>query len=162
MDLAFVTGHGPELLTRLDGRKPLFRPEDVVAFGFRDAEDQAEYGSQPLPAQLLALDLPRIRREGIAAAARTALTHLCRPELDGFWIHVDADCLDDAVMPAVDFRLPGGLAPEELAGVLAMALDSGRAVGFELTIYNPDLDVDGRAGRLLADLLAGALAPSAG
>ena len=161
MDLAFVTGHGPALLTEFEGRAPLIKAADVVAFGFRDADDQAEYGSQPLPADLRSFDLPTIRRIGIAAAARDAVAHLSRDELDGFWIHIDADCLDDAVMPAVDFRLPDGLTPQELATVLAVALDSGRAVGIEITIYNPTLDSDGRAGKLLADLLVTALSKSA-
>jgi arginase len=153
MDLALVTGYGPKPLTEFEGGAPLIRASDAVAFGFRDAEDQAEYGSQPLPPELRAFDLPTIRERGIVAVAREAIAHLSRAELDGFWIHVDADCLDDAVMPAVDFRLPGGLSPSELASVLQMALDSGRAVGLEVTIYNPTLDADGRAGKLLADVL---------
>jgi arginase len=97
---------------------------------------------------------------GIVAASREAIEHLCREEVNGFWIHVDADCLDDAVMPAVDFRLSGGLLPEQLETVLTMALDSGRAVGLEITIYNPALDTDGRAGELLTDLLVHALSKS--
>jgi arginase len=157
MDLALVTGFGPDALTQYDGRAPLLRSSDAVAFGFRDAEDQAEYGSQPLPADLRAIDLPAIRRAGIEAAAEEALRHLARAELDGFWIHVDADCLDDAVMPAVDFRLPGGLAPAELQTVIAKAVATGRAVGIEVTIYNPTLDPEGRAGRMLTDLLANGL-----
>ena len=83
--------------------------------------------------------------------------HLCRGELDGFFIHLDADCLDDAVMPAVDYRLPGGLTPAELATVLRCAIASGRAVGLEVTIYNPALDMDGSAGRVLTDTIAQAL-----
>jgi arginase len=160
MDLAFVTGHGPKQLTEFEGRSPLTRETDAVAFGFRDADDQAQYGSQPLPKDLRSLDLPTIHRMGIAAAARDAIGHLSRPQLDGFWIHVDADCLDDAVMPAVDFRIPGGLQPEQLQTVLTMALNTGRAVGLEVTIYNPALDPDGRAGRFLADLLVDALSQS--
>ena len=146
MDLAFVTGHGPALLTEFEGRSPLVRATDAVAFGFRDTDDQVAYGSQPLPRELRAFDLPMIHRMGIVGAAREAIAHLCRKELDGFWIHVDADCLDDAVMPAVDFRLRGGLSQEQLETVLRMALDSGLAVGLEVTIYNPALDADGAAG----------------
>jgi arginase len=158
MDLALVTGYGPPSLTHYDGKSPLIRPADAVAFGFRDAEDQAEYGSQPLPDDLRAFDLPAIRRMGIAAAADEAIGHLTRSDLDGFWIHVDADCLDDAIMPAVDFRLPGGLSADELRIVLNKAMASGRAVGLEVTIYNPALDPERRAGKLLANLLVGALA----
>jgi arginase len=160
MDLALVTGHGPKLLTEFDGRAPLIKETDAVAFAFRDAEDQAQYGSQPLPAALRAYDLPTIRRRGIESAARAAIAHLSRPELEGFWIHVDADCLEDSIMPAVDFRLPEGLAAQELETVLKMALSSGRAVGIEVTIYNPDLDKDGSAGRLLTDILVNALGVS--
>ncbi len=156
MDLAFVTGHGPTLLTHFESRSPLIRETDAVAFGFRDAEDQAEYGSQPLPKELRSFDLPTIHRMGIAAAAKDAIAHLSRSDLGGFWIHVDADCLDDAIMPAVDFRIPGGLSPEQIETVLRMALDSGRAIGLEITIYNPTLDPEGRAGKLLTDLLVNA------
>jgi arginase len=40
---------------------------------------------------------------------------------------------------------------------LRTALDSAKAVGIEITIYNPALDPDGRAGKLLTDLLVRAL-----
>jgi arginase len=158
MDLALVTGYGPPALTHYDGWSPLIRPTDAVAFGFRDARDQAEYGSQPLPADLRAFDLPTIERVGVDVAADEAIRHLTRADLDGFWIHVDADCLDDAIMPAVDFRVPGGLSVDALHTVLTKAMASGRAVGLEITIYNPALDPDRRGGKLLTDLLVGALA----
>lgn len=158
MDLAFVTGYGPALLTNIEGRRPLVRPEDAVAFAFRDHKDQAEFGSQPLPAELAAYDLYAVRRLGIETAARAAVTHLTRPGLDGFFIHLDADCLDDAIMPAVDFRMPGGLSWDELAAVLRIGLASGKAVGLEVAIYNPRLDKEGSAGRGLADVLASSLA----
>ena len=161
MDLAFVSGCGPQLLADIEGRGPLVRPEDAVAFAFRDHRDQEEYGSQPLPERLKVLDLPAVRAMGIEAAAREAVDHLTRAELDGFFIHLDADCLDDAIMPAVDFRVPGGLSWDELATALRAALASGKAVGLEITIYNPGLDEDGSAGRGLADLLAATLGTAA-
>jgi arginase len=40
-------------------------------------------------------------------------------------------------------------------------LASGKAVGLEITIYNPGLDEDGSAGRGLADLLAATLGTAA-
>ncbi|HET6149630.1 MAG TPA: arginase family protein [Polyangia bacterium] len=162
MDLAFATGHGPGLLTDIEGRSPLVRAEDVVAFGFRDAEEQARYGSQPLPLELRAFDLPSVRRVGIDAAAAAALAHLTRPELNGFFVHVDADCLDDDIMPAVDYRTAGGMSWRELATILKTALGSGRCVGIEVTIYNPNLDPDGAAGRGLAAVLEECLRTSDG
>jgi arginase len=161
MDLAFVTGYGPALLTNVEGRCPLVRPEDAVAFAYRDHEDQEKFGSQPLPAELLAYDLHAVRRLGIEAAARAAVDHVARKPVDGFFIHLDADCLDDAIMPAVDFRVPGGLSWDELTAVLRIALASEKAVGLEVAIYNPRLDKDGHAGRGLTRVLAAALEAAA-
>lgn len=157
MDLALVTGHGPVLLTDIEGLGPLVRPEDAVAFGYRDHEDQAESGSQPLPASLRAFDLPAVRAMGVEAAARAAVDHVARPGLGGFFIHVDADVLDETTMPAVDYLYPGGLSWDELGTVLRVALGSDKAVGLEITIYNPDLDEGGGAGRRLTDLLVNVL-----
>ena len=158
MDLAFATGHGPSLLTNIEGRKPLVRDDDVFLFGYRDAEEQAQYGSQPLPPALRALDLGGVRRDGVEHAARTAVAHLTRAELDGFFIHLDADVLSDDIMPAVDYRLANGLMWHELTTTLRIALASGRVVGMEVAIYNPSLDADGAAGRGLVDALVEALA----
>jgi arginase len=76
----------------------------------------------------------------------------------GLWVHLDADVLDDAVMPAVDYRLPGGLRPEELRDVLRVLLASGRAVGLTVTIFNPALDPSGAAAGCLTETLVGGLA----
>ena len=37
MELAVISGRGPEILTNIDGLKPLVRDEDIVVFGYRDA-----------------------------------------------------------------------------------------------------------------------------
>lgn len=60
--------------------------------------------------------------------------------------------------PAVDSPDPGGLLPGELAELLGVLVSSPRCVGINVTIYDPDLDPDGRAGALLADLVVGAFA----
>ncbi len=159
MDLAFATGRGPAIVTDMEGRCPLVRDEDSVAFAFRDAEEQARYGSQPLPPALLALDLARVRQFGAEAGACEAVRHLTRengPD-GGFWVHLDADVLDDTIMPAVDYRMPDGLSWTELIAVLRIAMDSGRAVGIEVTIYNPKLDPDGASGQGLTATLVEAL-----
>jgi len=159
MDLAFATGRGPDLLTDIEGQRPLVRDDDVVAFGFRDADEQVKYGSPPLPPGLRAVDLPSIRSRGLDVAAREAVAHLTRtsgPDR-GFWIHLDADVLDDAIMPAVDYRLPGGLSWKDLTGVLRVAVESRRAVGLEVTIYNPTLDPSGESARGLVSAIGDAL-----
>ncbi|WP_345686138.1 arginase family protein [Streptomyces coeruleoprunus] len=153
MELALATGRGPRLLTDLEGRGPLLRDEDVVAFGFRDAAESAAAGMQPLPPQLHAIDLDGLRAVGAAAAARQAVDRLTTGTTAGYWVHLDVDVLDDAVMPAVDYRMPGGLSWSELETVLRTALGHARAVGLDVTIFNPRLDPEGRIAARLTECL---------
>ncbi|MEU8525408.1 MULTISPECIES: arginase family protein [Streptomyces] len=156
MELALATGRGPRTLTDLEGRGPLVRDEDVVAFGIRDAAESAADGMQPLPPRLRAMDLAEVRAMGAATAAREAVQRLTSGGATGFWVHLDADVLDDAVMPAVDYRLPGGLSWHDLEAVLRTALADERAVGLDVTIFNPRLDPDGSvAARLVQGLRRG-------
>jgi arginase len=158
MDLALATGRGPAVVANLDGRGPLVRDEDVVVFGRRDAEEAEAAGSQRIEDTSIAvIDLDRVRRQGVKNTAREAIEHLGRPELEGFWIHLDCDVLDDAVMPAVDYRLPGGLSWDELEMVVKMAIATGAAVGVEITIFNPALDHHGTIARSLVSCLVNAL-----
>src|SRR5918994_7092946 len=130
MDLALATGRGPEIVTNIEGHRPLVRDEDVVVFGYRDAEEQAEHGSQPLDRGIRAIDLAEVRRRGIEVAVGDAIEYLTSPGGAGkFWFHLDADVLDDAIMPAVDYRIPGGLSWDELGVTLRRAMKSGRAPG---------------------------------
>lgn len=153
MDLALVTGRGPRVLTDLEGLGPLVRDEDVVAFGFRDAAESAGAGMQPLPPRLGAIDLARIREVGVAAAASHAVDRLAAGSTSGYWVHLDVDVLDDAIMPAVDYRQPSGLSWSELETVLRCAMSTGQAVGLDVTIFNPRLDPDGRLAARLVECL---------
>ncbi|MFF8262468.1 arginase family protein [Streptomyces virginiae] len=154
-ELALATGRGQASLSDLEGLAPYLRDEDVRLFGLRDGDaDLLELAE----AGIFAATVGEIRRRGAAAVARSALEGLNPPVTDGFWVHLDADVLDPEVMPAVDSPDPGGLRPEEVAGLLAVLVGSPRCVGLNVTVYDPDLDPDGRAGALLADLVAGAFA----
>ncbi|MFF6911407.1 arginase family protein [Streptomyces sp. NPDC012466] len=154
MELALATGRGPRVLADLEGRGPLVRDEDVVALGFRDAEESAAYGMQPLPSALHAMELDVVRALGAAEAARRAVRLLDEDRAGaGYWVHLDVDVLDDAVMPAVDYRQPDGLTWQELETVLRTALSGGGAVGLTVAIFNPRLDPDGSLARDLAGCL---------
>jgi arginase len=50
-------------------------------------------------------------------------------------------------MPAVDYRLPGGLGTAELSMILRTLMGSGKAIGIEITVFNPALDRDGSIAR---------------
>ncbi|MDQ0576703.1 arginase [Agromyces albus] len=158
MDLALATGRGPDVVANFDGQRPLVRDDDVMQFARRDVDTAAASGSQRIEdTSIRMIDLQEVRRRGIEDAAHDALGRLVRPELDGFWIHLDCDVLDDAVMPAVDYRAPGGLTWDELEHVLRVAIDSRHAVGLDVTIFNPRLDGDGSIARALVDCLGRSL-----
>jgi arginase len=151
-ELALATGRGPAALTRVDGHCPLMHDEDVVALGMRDQDEAQSYGSQPLPVAMRVLDLHAIRALTPNAAIDDALAYLRVRAVAGTWIHFDADVLDDDIMPAVDYRLPGGLSWHEAELMLGRAWEAG-AVGMDLTIFNPRLDRDGGIARSLVELL---------
>lgn len=155
MDLALATGRGPAVVTDIEGRGPLVRDADVVVVGRRDAADAEAHGSQRIEETAIdVIDLATVQRVGVEAAAARAIGRLSAPALDGFWVHLDADVLDDAIMPAVDYRMPGGVSWDDLAAVLRVAASSGRMVGIDITIFNPKLDGGGAIAREFVDVLA--------
>ena len=128
-------------------------------------EETEQHGSQRIEdTGIDVIDLGELRVAGVASAMRRALDRVAAPILDGFWIHLDADALDDAIMPAVDYRLPDGLGWQELVAILQASMDSGRTLGLNVTIFNPKLDPDGgiakRFVRAICDGLIGG--PAAG
>jgi arginase len=159
MDLAIVSGRGPNILTNIEGLKPLVKDEDIVVFGYRDAEQAASFGSQDVTdTNMQVYDLSRVRNLGITNASSIAITKLLENEMAGFWIHLDADVLDDSIMPAVDYRLEGGLSFSELSDLLRTINSSGRAVGMSITIFNPHLDLDNSiASKFVSSIIDGLL-----
>ena len=156
-----MTGRGPAILVDLEGRAPLVRDDDVAHIGYRT--DSIFVLDRILDEHIrdTAIDVhdfDDVRRLGIEACTRDALAVVARPEVDGLWLHLDVDVLHDELMPAVDYREPGGLTWEEVEHVLAAASGTGRLIGLQVTIYNPLLDAPGAppAARI-ADLLAAGL-----
>lgn len=158
LDLALVTGRGPDLLADIQNLKPYLRDEAVVAFGF-DESDADGYDTRPLYESHLHLyPARRVREFGARRTAREALAELLREELEGFWIHLDADILNSEVMPAVDCPNPSGISYEELYEVLEVLLSSEKAVGMEITIFDPELDSDASIAKAFTACIARAFA----
>ena len=149
MDLAIVSGHGPDILSNLDHLKPLVKEQDIVVFGYRDSAQSAQYGCQDIKKTTMinAVELVDVEKLGLKNIASLSIQTLLKNELSGFWIHLDADVLDDSIMPAVDYRLPDGITFSELSNLLKLLLLSKKAVGISVTIFNPTLDKDGSITR---------------
>ena len=143
------------MLADLDGLRPLVQDEDVALVGYRVHGDTDHFhGEHIRSTAMTVVDLPEVREQGAARALGHALATVARPELDGFWVHLDVDVLDDALMPAVDYRHPGGLCWNEAAEILGGLVADGGARGVEVTIFNPRLDPSSCIAPRLADLIA--------
>ncbi len=153
-DLALATGRGQPDLTNMESLRPYVRDEHVVLLGIR-AQD--EYRLDLQAAGLAFRAVPQLRGEGAGRTAQWA-----REQLNGcmgFWLHVDVDVLDPAVMPAVDAPDEGGIAYAELELLVAGLVSSPDCLGMELTVFDPDYDPDGGYARELVDSLIEGLAP---
>jgi arginase len=81
---------------------------------------------------------------GMINCVKSFLEKVDLAKLNGFWLHLDVDILDDAVMPAVDSRTPGGLTYKQLDYLLTPLIASPKLTGLEITILDPDLDPTGQ------------------
>jgi arginase len=150
--LALVTGRGQDDLTDLEALGPYTQDTDAVLLGIR-ADD--EYVGDVEQAGIPVWSAAAIAKDPQAAAQKT-LERLERDELDGFWVHLDVDILDAALMPAVDSPAPGGIDHDQLRALLRPLLASPKCVGIDIGIFDPDLDPDGRYAADLTDTLVAA------
>ncbi|GAB1694072.1 hypothetical protein KRM28CT15_58750 [Krasilnikovia sp. M28-CT-15] len=153
-DLALVTGRGQTDLAAIEGRRPYFRDIDVVVLGIR-AQD--EYRLDLQAAGIVTRPVPTLRVAGAARTAQWARDQLV--DCAGFWVHVDVDVLDPAVMPAVDAPSPGGIAFPELELLLAGLVDTPHCLGVEITVFDPDYDPDGAYAEEITSTLVAGLSP---
>ena len=135
MELALALGMAdaswsPELATLL----PLVAPADVRILGARDAEILRAEGVASLRDRVAFVDGERLAADpaGLATAACASLP-------DPWWFHLDLDVLSTEALTAVDYAQPGGIGWNELEAVATTAMGAGPR-GWDITIYNPDLD----------------------
>jgi arginase len=153
-DLALVTGRGQVELAGMENRRPYFRDADVAVLGIRGRD---EYRTELQAAGFSVRPVPELRADGATRCAQWAREQLS--EVVGFWLHVDVDVLDPAVMPAVDGPDDGGIAHRELELLIAGLVADERCLGMEVTVFDPDHDPDGVFAGEIVDTLVAGLAP---
>ncbi|RAV30256.1 arginase family protein [Sinomicrobium soli] len=142
MDLAIVTGHGHDKLTDILSEKPYFEEAHVFCVGNREYDE--DYVKPIINSGIRYFDLKAVRANGFESTAKKFLELIHQRNLDGFFIHIDVDALNDEIMPAVDSREKDGLTYEEFSELLKPLLSSDKAIGMEVTILDPNLDRDGK------------------
>ncbi|MFG3438279.1 arginase family protein [Nonomuraea sp. NPDC047897] len=137
-----VTAAGSPPAGVVPGPAPLLRAEATALLGPRDGAELLEHRIASLRGSLwFATDGELAGRVAESAADAVAAVERAAPR---WWLHVDLDVLATHELPAVDYPQPGGLTWAELTELTALALRRPGCTGWSLTIYNPDLDADGR------------------
>jgi arginase len=113
---------------------PLVTPDHVRILGARDRPLLEAEGVGSLSDRVPLVDGRRLAEEP-GASTRSALDALSSL----WWFHLDLDVLSTDALPAVDYPQEGGLDWGDLDIVAATALAAG-PIGWDVTIYNPDLD----------------------
>jgi arginase len=156
MELAIVTGHGPEGLLPEKPPVPLFREQDVLALGVRDSAIARQNGSPDPRRQapgLRLIESANLLAEGPGRTGERVAAELAAGP-GRFWLHFDLDVIDGAAMPAVDDPLPGGPDWRQTAALLRPLLASPALLGADVTILNPALDPGDHYARRVVELLA--------
>ena len=135
MELAFALGMADAAWSReLSSLLPLVAPTDVRILGARDADLLRAEGVASLRDRVALVDGDRLAADPARIAA-AACASLPQP----WWFHLDLDVLSTEALPAIDYPQPGGLGWDELVVVATTALRADPR-GWDVTIYNPDLD----------------------
>jgi arginase len=149
MELAFALGIADtSWSSELSHLLPLVQPADVRILGARDADILRAEGVPSLGDSIELADGTRLAAdpEGIVESASASLP-------DPWWFHLDLDVLSTDALPAVDYPQRGGLGWEELATVATTAL-MAQPRGWDVTIYNPDLDPERIHARRIVAFIA--------
>jgi arginase len=157
MDLALASGRGELLLTQWpEIGRPLVEDADIVQVGEREAEDGDfhKLHAEMVRTGITQLVIRSVLADGIDSAVRQVLARLEARSLDKVWLHVDFDVLDQTVMPAVDSPGSPGLDYEQLGRLIAALCGSGRIVGADFTIYDPEKDPHARYSKALVNCIA--------
>lgn len=158
MDLALATGRGEPLLTEWPNvGTPLVSDADAIQIGDRETESD-EPATGTLEPSIAQFTVQEILRRGLAEVSDRVAERLDRRGLDRIWLHIDLDVLDQRVMPAVDSPGSPGLDFPQLADLLSPLVDTGRMIGLDVTIYDPELDPSGEYLPGIVDCLASGLA----
>ncbi len=145
MELGLMLGRSTDgLPDALVAMLPLITPDDVAMMGIRDTEVLRHEGVASLRdrTSILMFDDQTIMQGNALSITCDALTQI-GADKRRWWLHTDLDVLSTETFPAVDYHQAGGLDWEALTAITTLALSSENVIGWDITIYNPDLDTDG-------------------
>lgn len=159
MDFALATGRGEPLLTQWPGIEgPLVADADAFQIGERYSEHPLERIDEMAGTELSQITAQKARQTAMARSVQQIRQWLVRRRITAAWLHIDADVLDQSIMPAVDSPGTPGFTFAELSQLVRGLLATGRIAGADIAIYDPALDPGHKAARGLVASLRPAFA----
>ena len=147
-DLAAAVGLHWPAIAHIASVGPYFDRRHTVHIGHRDGDEEAAEARQTLALVISAAEAVARTPDDVAGAIGAAAG-------SGYWLQIDVDVLDPGIMPAVDSPDIGGLTPSQLTELLTRLAPA--AIGASVTVFDPDLDPDGRYARLVTDVVVAGL-----
>jgi arginase len=157
MELGFVLGLDvPDVLRAAIGPGSLVAAADVCIMGARDKDVLQKTGVRLLSDTVELYSDSDLLNGGIETMTRKAVKRL--DSAHRLWLHIDLDASSTESLPVVDYQQPGGLSWEQLEALGKTAMSHGGIAGCDVTIYNPDIDPDGRLARRIVSFLGSLIA----
>ncbi|WP_035857235.1 arginase family protein [Cryptosporangium arvum] len=161
LGLALLAQTNAVLSNGLSRRLPLVPPGAVAVLGTRDAAELGAAGIPSLSGSILVksdtdLDVTGASAPVLARHVAEAIEHITRTT-DDWWLHVDLSVLSDQALPDPARPLPGGLSWEQLTTMTRAALSTPGLVGWSVTGYDADHDLERANAAHLADHLVGSV-----
>jgi len=144
IELAVMTGQGPQQVTNYFGTFPLINEKEAIIFGYREP-DEIENSN------ISRFDRITMARMGIMEAVVTGLAGF--DENLPVWLHLDVDVLDPSIVP-VCYPVPNGLSVDEADQFLRICLETRRVIGMSIGCYHPNLDGTGSGAKSILSLLS--------
>jgi len=154
MDVAILTGRGPDLLTDIFGRKPQLREEQIVIFGARDL-DPPEW-EMLRQSKVHFYSMEKVVKLGAEQAMKDATEKLLE-SCERIYVHMDIDVLDPSEMKAIHMNVPDGLKLNECANALHVVRKTERLCGLAVMVFNARKDPDGTEARKLNRMIVDGL-----
>ncbi len=156
MVISHVLGRGAPELVRFWGEPPLVREPDVALFGLERLDPPEQMFLARSALRRYTVD--DIVRRGPAATAEETVDRVHARHRE-FVLHIDLDVIAAEDFRAANLSAPGGLRLADLRQALAVFAAEPKLAAIEISAYNPALDPDGAAAKLIIDLLLELLAP---
>jgi len=152
MPAAVAAGLCLQRLRAAAGVEPPLDVRDLVMVALRDVDPlEQELLDQHRVEQVPSDDLKATR-----VALQSALDRLAA-QCDALYIHIDLDVLDPAEAPGMNFPVPGGPSPAELAEAIALCLAQPKAAALGIASYNAPQDEQYRTLTGVFRVIAGAV-----